>query len=118
MSDTASEVSSDQVIVRRTGENVIGALGVQVSVLARGADTDNTWGMLEYVSPAGGPAPPHWHRTARESFYILEGTLQFQLENRTVEGLSGTLVVPPRTVHAWRNIKTTAARSLVTFSPA
>ncbi len=120
MSDTASEASSDQVIVRRAGENVIGALGVQVSILARGAETDHTWGMLEYVSPAGGPAPPpHWHKTARESFYILEGTLEFQLEDRTVEAPSGTLVVvPPRTVHAWRNTGTSAARFLVTFSPA
>jgi quercetin dioxygenase-like cupin family protein len=76
--------------------------------------------MLEYVSPAGGPAPPpHWHKTARESFYILEGTLQFQIEERTIEAPSGTLVVvPARTVHTWRNTGTTAARFLVTFSPA
>jgi quercetin dioxygenase-like cupin family protein len=120
MDDTNRRITSNDVIVRRAGHNTIGALGAQVSVLARGADTGDSWSLLEYVSPAGGAAPPpHWHKVARESFYVLEGTLQFQLDERTVEAPTGTLVVvPPRTVHAWRNTGPTAARFLVMFSPA
>jgi mannose-6-phosphate isomerase-like protein (cupin superfamily) len=99
MSDTNRNITPDGVIVRRAGDEAFGALGVQVSVLARGAETNNAWSLLEYVSPSGGPAPPpHWHKVAREAFYILEGSLQFEIDERVIDAPTGTLVVvPPRT---------------------
>ncbi|HEX8235591.1 MAG TPA: cupin domain-containing protein [Abditibacteriaceae bacterium] len=120
MNNTDNEDVVSDVTVRRAGENIVGAMGVQVSTLARGSDTANEYSLLEYVSPVGAPGPPpHWHKVARESFYILEGTLQFRIDDRSFEATVGTLVVvPPRTVHSWLNTGSSPARFLIMFSPA
>jgi quercetin dioxygenase-like cupin family protein len=120
MGNIENENVAQSVTVRRAGEDVVAAMGVQVSTLARGSDTANEYSLLEYVSPAGAPGPPpHWHKVARESFYILEGALQFRIDERPFEAPVGMLVVvPPRTVHSWLNTGSTSARFLIMFSPA
>jgi hypothetical protein len=48
------------------------------------------------------PGDPHYHANHADSFYVLEGELEFQIDGRTVRAKAGTLVVAPRgAVHAF-----------------
>ncbi len=57
----------------------------------------------EYVlEPGTEPGDPHYHANHSDSFYVLEGELEFQIDGRAVRAAAGTLVVAPRgAVHAF-----------------
>lgn len=74
--------------------------------------------MVARVPPGGGP-PPHIHHREEEQFYILEGELTFRLGNETVRASGGDFVHVPRgTIHNFRNDGRSAAKLLITYSPA
>lgn len=54
--------------------------------------------------PAGGAEVMHYHRKARQFFYILEGTGTMVFESTQVVLQKGEgLEVPPKTLHQFRN---------------
>jgi quercetin dioxygenase-like cupin family protein len=57
----------------------------------------------EYLlDPGTEPGDPHYHANHSDSFYALEGELEFQIDGRIVRASPGTLVVAPRgAVHAF-----------------
>ncbi|CAF4031867.1 unnamed protein product [Rotaria magnacalcarata] len=84
--------------------------------------TDGQFTMMEgIVLPGEGPAM-HVHHFENEAFYVLEGEIQFIINNRTVLASKGTCVYAPRgVVHTFRNINGTNARPArlqFWFSPA
>jgi mannose-6-phosphate isomerase-like protein (cupin superfamily) len=72
-------------------------------------------------APAGPPrliAPFHVHHTDDEAWYVLEGTLAFQLGDQQVEASAGTAVFAPRGVpHTYWNPYPTPARYLLIMTP-
>jgi quercetin dioxygenase-like cupin family protein len=95
------------------------ALGDRYEFKATGEDTGGafaTW--VETVPPGGGP-PPHIHRTNEESFYVLEGELEFVAGDRTARASVGTFVhVPEGTLHTFDNVGQAPARMVITVAPA
>lgn len=66
----------------------------------------STFAMEALVPPGGGP-PPHVHRQEDETFYVLDGELEFLLGEELVTGRTGDVVFVPRgTVHRFRNADT------------
>jgi mannose-6-phosphate isomerase-like protein (cupin superfamily) len=64
-----------------------------------------------------GPAR-HYHEALTELFYILEGTFTFLVGEEVHRAPAGTtVVVPPRTVHAFHNAEDEPARLLVMVLP-
>ena len=61
--------------------------------------------LIDFTCDAGyGPIPPHVHPSKVDSFYILEGELEFIVENETVRAGPGTYVAaPPGVRHGFRN---------------
>jgi quercetin dioxygenase-like cupin family protein len=59
--------------------------------------------VTEYsVEPGTEPGDPHYHANHTDSFYVLEGELEFQIDGRSVRASAGTFVVAPRgVVHAF-----------------
>jgi quercetin dioxygenase-like cupin family protein len=56
------------------------------------------------VKPGGGVGP-HFHKGHSDSFYVLEGELEFHVGDEVVRGSPGTFVLaPPRVVHFFRNV--------------
>ena len=56
----------------------------------------------------------HRHWEAVEAFYVLDGEMEFLVEERVVRGLSGTFVLIPRgVVHGFRNPRAGPAKMLV-----
>jgi quercetin dioxygenase-like cupin family protein len=82
-------------------EPALNVLGVQVTVLASHATTQNYGITLAQGDEGMGP-PPHSHDWD-ESFYVLKGQVEFFYEGQAHLCFAGTLVHVPRgTVHGFR----------------
>jgi quercetin dioxygenase-like cupin family protein len=101
------------------GRSVQGPAGGLLTFKARGEDTDGRLLAIENViAPLDGP-PLHSHDNEDESWYVIEGTLRFQLGDEQAEAPQGSFVFVPRgTPHAFQNIGEAPARILVMFNPA
>lgn len=80
-------------------------LGVTAVLRATGGGTGGTFGMAELTLPPHfRHILPHWHAHTTESFYVLDGTIAFTLEDRTFTlGRGGFVMAPQRTVHQFWN---------------
>lgn len=69
--------------------------------------TDDTGGKYEIVEstlPPGFESPPHVHQRMEQAFYVLEGEVDFKLDDQTVRARAGALVrVPTGVSHAFSN---------------
>jgi mannose-6-phosphate isomerase-like protein (cupin superfamily) len=74
---------------------------------------------LEYDAGPGYEGPgPHYHERHVDSFYVLEGELEFTLGEETICAAAGTYVlVPPGIVHAFTNPGPSRARFLNVHAP-
>lgn len=81
-------------------------------------DTGGAFALWETMSPPESGPPPHLHRREDETFYILDGELEFLVGNDTVRGGPGTFLrIPKGTMHTFKNAGTTPARFLVAVVP-
>ncbi|MES2570720.1 MAG: cupin domain-containing protein [Verrucomicrobiota bacterium] len=109
-----------QFILALPGEGKIySAVGDRYRLLASGEQTSGAYTLFEAFVPPGGGPPPHLHTREEESFYVLEGSMTFQVETRTLTAGPGTFVQVPRgTLHAFKNNGTLPVRMLIQCAPA
>ena len=84
-----------------------------------GADNGGRVGIFEQTMQQGDPGPvPHFHKETTEMFFLLEGSLEFHLDDvvRVVEA-GGFVRVPPNTVHHFSQRGEVPARFLIMFTP-
>jgi quercetin dioxygenase-like cupin family protein len=63
--------------------------------------------------------PSHIHEREDEAIYILEGELEFQIGERTIQATVGTFAFAPRgMVHKFSNPGPKPAKALIIVSPA
>ena len=96
--------------------------GEQLQTEQREALVKASWqqlDVLEYDVSAQYEGPgPHFHKRHVDSFYVLEGELEFAVGGKTVRAGAGTLVsVPPGVVHAFTNPGPARARFLNIHAP-
>nr|WP_246863179.1 cupin domain-containing protein [Dolichospermum sp. UHCC 0315A] len=66
------------------------------------AATLGAYGLLEVVFQPQGGAPPHYHEQENESFYILEGEIEFQVAEKTYIASAGSFVhIPKGKIHSF-----------------
>ena len=88
------------------------------SLLATGKETNNAFFQFEAIVPKGGGPPPHVHNREDESFYLVSGSLEILLGDKTYQAKRGDFVYVPRgTVHRFKNVGGDVAVQLVTFVP-
>lgn len=107
------------LLVRRNEAEVLGAEPDTISLLA---DVPATGGFLSVTRTTLGEgqdgAPPHYHRTSAETFFVLGGVVQVLAAEEIVTLRHGDLlVVPPRTVHAFGAAPGSGADLLIVFTP-
>src|SRR5579871_2674472 len=77
-------------------------MGVDVREILSAADTAGEFYLAENIVSSGGGPPPHVHSREDELFYVLEGTLDILLGDRTYQATAGSLAYLPRGVaHAF-----------------
>jgi quercetin dioxygenase-like cupin family protein len=93
--------------------------GDHYTFLVTGEESGGAYFAMEaLVPPAGGP-PPHIHTREDETFYVLDGEIEFLLGEETIHAGAGDFVNVPRgTVHRFENTGAETARLLLTFTPA
>jgi quercetin dioxygenase-like cupin family protein len=93
--------------------------GEKLTILLSGQDTGGSFAMfVDEVPPGGGP-PLHIHHNEDETFYILEGALDMQVNQDRFTASAGTSVFLPRGLpHTFGNSGTQFARALTLVTPA
>lgn len=97
----------------------ISMMGGVVTFKTESDETRGAWSLLELTVPPhfNGP-PPHWHKVTQEAFYVLEGTLTFQVGDRTFEASPGGYIfVPTGIIHTYSNDEYKPAKFLGFVSP-
>jgi quercetin dioxygenase-like cupin family protein len=89
----------------RVGETIIKAARPELS-------------LLEFDIEPGGSVDLHFHKLQSDSFYVLEGELEFQVGDRVVRAPAGSFVLAPQNVvHRFRNVRDSVARALNIHTP-
>jgi quercetin dioxygenase-like cupin family protein len=74
--------------------------------------------LIELEVKPGGGVQPHFHKGHSDSFYVLDGELEFHVGDEVVHGRPGTYVLaPPGVVHFFRNVSDEPARTLNLHTP-
>jgi quercetin dioxygenase-like cupin family protein len=120
MSTIATGASTGRLLYRpvHTGPAYWGP-GDHYTFLVTGEESGGAYFAMEALVPPGGGPPPHIHRREDETFYLVEGRIEFVLGEKTITAGPGDFVNVPRgTVHCFRNTGTETARMVLTFTPA
>jgi quercetin dioxygenase-like cupin family protein len=118
MSAVAQSTGSLLLRPAGTGRSFWGP-GDRYTFLVTGEETGGAYFAMEaFVPPGGGPGP-HIHTREDETFYVLEGEIEFLFGDELVAAGPGDFVNIPRgVVHRFRNIGNETARLVLTFTPA
>lgn len=86
---------------------------------AIGEETGEAYVLSEVIVAPGGGAPTHRHSRQNESFYVQDGEIEFQLDDRTFVATAGTFLHSPKgQLHGFTNTTATPAKMLVLVTPA
>ncbi|HYX53629.1 MAG TPA: quercetin 2,3-dioxygenase [Candidatus Limnocylindrales bacterium] len=92
-------------------------LGDNQTVKLAGSQTGGAFTLIEQNNPPGVAIPPHFHTQEDETFYVLEGEMEFTLGEKKIRATAGTTVFLPRGVtHSFKVMET--ARALVMTLPS
>jgi Uncharacterized conserved protein, contains double-stranded beta-helix domain len=99
-------------------ENSVHYLAHTFSFLATGKDTENAYTLIHCFFRKGFTPPAHFHTREDESFYILEGEIEFQAAEKKFTAGAGELVVLPKEIPHCFNLVTETAKALLLITPA
>jgi quercetin dioxygenase-like cupin family protein len=87
------------------GEGKTFTIGNSATIIKLSSEkTGGQYEIIESTAPPGFATPPHVHQRMDQSFYVLEGEIDFQLGDRTLTGGPGTFDFVPRgTPHTFGN---------------
>lgn len=92
--------------------------GILWTMLADADDTGGRWSMMEQLMPIGAGPPPHKHLWSDETFYILDGTITFLVNDEIKTASRGAFInIARSTRHAFR-VDSPTARILNGYTPA
>ena len=81
--------------------------GDHYTFLVTGEETGGAYFVMQALVPPGGGPPPHVHTREDETFYLLEGQVEFLFGEETIVAGPGDFVNVPRgTVHRFLNTGT------------
>ena len=83
------------------------------------ADTGGAFTLIETVADPAAAPPPHIHHRQDETFYVLEGAVEFSLDGRTFTAGGGSVVhLPKGRLHSHRAAGNGKAKVLALYTPA
>ena len=105
-------------VVPHQSSKAVSVVGDQYLPLVSGQETGDRYAIFEvHCVPNGGP-PPHIHTREDESFYVIEGAVEFLAGDKMIKAPAGTFVnVPKGTLHTFKT-SSQGARMLVQVCPA
>jgi mannose-6-phosphate isomerase-like protein (cupin superfamily) len=97
-----------------------GLFGSTLLVKATGADTGGAYSLIEAALEPGGVGPlPHKHLDREESFFVLQGQIDFRVADAIIPAIPGSFLLVPRgVVHTFANAGTMRAGLVLIHSPS
>ncbi len=84
----------------------------------RARQTEGHYSMFEARTMHGGGVPLHYHTLDEESFYVVEGTYEFQVGDDILKASTGECLHVPRPLpHAFRDVGEEPGKLLIVISP-
>src|SRR3712207_3934821 len=100
------------------GSRSLWVFGELVVCKTKSEQTGGAYSLFEVVTRPGSGPPPHVQHREDESFYVLEGEYEFQVEGRTLRAEAGSLLYVPRgNLHAHKKAGEGVGRMLVSQTP-
>lgn len=98
----------------------ISVVGDTYRILLSGQQTKGTYTIIDMLIPPQGGPGPHAHAAIQESFYVVEGQIEFQSESQTYTASQGSFVDIPLggAVHSFKNKTDQLAHLLCVVVPA
>lgn len=111
--------TSVKIINEQEGQ-FLGVAGGNYRIVIPGEETGNSFAVIEMVVPPGGGPPPHSHPYVQETFYVLEGEMEFKTETgRSVVSKGGLVNIPlGGAIHCFQNNSSSLVKLLCTVMPA
>jgi quercetin dioxygenase-like cupin family protein len=103
----------------RAGAN-ISVVGDTYRILISGSETNGAFAAIDMLIPPDGGPGPHAHSEIEESFYVIDGEIEFKSESGVYTASKGSYVNIPKggVVHAFKNKTDKVAHLLCTVVPA
>ena len=100
--------------------NHISVVGDTYRIIVSGKQSRGEYAIIDMQVPPGGGPPPHAHPTFHESFYVVEGEVEFKTEAGKHIAKKGDLINIPKggAVHGFKNTSNAMAHLLCTVVPA
>jgi mannose-6-phosphate isomerase-like protein (cupin superfamily) len=98
---------------------VLSVVGLQIVMDVTAEQTGGAYVVADTTAPPQIGPPPHVHEREDEAFFVLEGTFEILLGDRTIRASAGEHVFGPRGVaHTFRNVGSGPGRILIIINPA
>ncbi len=101
-----------------TLQNSVHYIAHTFSFLATGKDTGGAFALIHCYFRKSFTAPPHYHKLEDESFYMLEGEINFHVGDKKFSASAGEFVVLPKGVPHEFKLVTDTAKALLLITPA
>jgi mannose-6-phosphate isomerase-like protein (cupin superfamily) len=79
-----------------TLDSTVAYMGSLMTFLAKASETDGRFALMEYYTKPGNEPPPHIHDREHEMYFVLEGSMRFYCEDKTMDINAGDVVFLPR----------------------
>ena len=90
-----------------------------IRLLITSDETDGAMSMIETDTAPGGGPTYHSHSREDETFYVVSGTAEVQIENEKILCNAGDRVYGPRNIfHTYRNVGDTPLKMIIVYTPA
>jgi len=100
--------------------NHISVVGDTYRIVISGKESNGEYAIIDMLVPPGGGPPPHAHPAFHESFYVVDGEVEFKTEAGKHMARKGDLINIPKggAIHGFKNISNVMAHLLCTVVPA
>ena len=108
------------ITVDETQGQSLSVVGDAYRVIISGSQTAGEYAVIDMLVPPGGGPGPHSHAGIHESFYVVDGEIEFKTEAGTYIAKKGSFVNIPKggEVHCFHNKSNSLAHLLCTVIPA
>lgn len=107
-------------LINSTEGKHISVVGDTYRIIIPGKETNGEFAMIDMMVPPGGGPGPHAHASFHESFYVVDGEVEFKTEEGKTIARKGDVVTIPKggAVHAFKNTSNQMAHLVCTVVPA
>lgn len=106
--------------IENTNGRLLSVVGDTYRIIIAGEQTNGEFAMIDMLIPPGGGPGPHAHAAFHESFYIMDGEVEFKTEEGKTIARKGDVITVPKggAIHSFKNVSDSVAHMLCTVVPA